>query len=212
MNTKTLHIVLFIFTISLVSSNIARTQNKVIKNEHSKSRLVYKNNQLQRIICTSLRNPYFNRLFKKEKYDVDWTKGEVNIRFIKTKRKYIIYKDETTFRFDSLFRIFEGLTTLEYGNHHYDTYVAYKYKESDYGPYKCYYRDYCNLPYSVEELINECDHKISWQTIIEHELITRKKYYIKGNQNKYAEDYKLSGQDMSFATDSNYIKWLFDLD
>jgi hypothetical protein len=201
MRIKAINVFLLICMTSLIASSFLYAQDRVLKDERSKICLKYKDKQLRRID------------YNKEKYNMNWSKGEVKILYQKIENRYITETHELTFRFDRLFRIFEGLEILEYGNHYYDTYIAYKYGKSGSEPVKCYFHDYCSNPYRVEELIDECEHKILFQSIIKHELTSRSKYYIKGKKNINVEDYNMMGLEMSIDLESNYMKWLlFDKD
>ena len=68
----------------------------------------------------------------------------------------------------------------------------HRYKNNETVPCKCFYYSILNYPYE-KEVSTDCDKCFSWMDIIENELNTRKKYYLKGkNSLSYNKLYRLS--------------------
>jgi len=176
-NTKRIKVKFLLMVLLLIISHLVTGQNRTVHYDNYKIHLKYHKEKLVSFIYIRTDLSYFMRnKCDKIEYVITWNEGKA---FITNKQKSC-GNEGYTFKYDSLYRIYEASTYAMWSNHSVDYYLAKKYYGKDTIPYKCFYYYELNYPFE-NELSYDCNKEINWLTLIENELKTRNKFYFKGS-------------------------------
>lgn len=183
--TKRIKLIFLLTVILIISHLVVSGQNRIERYDDYKIKLKYHKEKLSRFIYIRTNKPYFKRnKYDKTEYKVTSDTGKVF--FINKRQNCGI--EGYTFKYDSLYRIYEASMYSTCSNHSVSYYLAKKYRDKDTIPYKCFYYYELNYPFE-NELSYDCDKEIRWLTMIENELTSRKKFYLKGTNSYELEFY-----------------------